>query len=300
MKKPSKFTLLESTSIALVWLAAFSIPVLGYRDPHFQGWSYIFRDWILIASYLLAFALNLYLLIPLFLKKHHYPGYVFAVLALILITSSAAYALSQLGCWERGLGMPPMDLGPGRPPMELSESMPPPVGYNSSTIASGRVPYVSFWGILMTTFLVVASGTAYRVILFRIKEHMLMKELPESPSPNPEAKQSFLFVKANLKNIRIELNTILYIESANEYIRIHLESGEIITTFMRLKHVESKLPAQHFMRVHRSFIVHLEKIKAVEKRRLLIGTKTYIPIGEQFKRGFDDYLRQKSLDSNSV
>lgn len=300
MKKPSKFVLIENTGIVLVWLALFSIPVFSYRILNSVSWSKVFQDWILTASYLLAFAVNLYLLIPLLLTKQKYPGYVFAVLALILITSTAAFALSQTGNWERGLGMPPMELGPGQPPMELSESMPPPVGYNSTTSLSAKSPLLSYLGILMITFLVVASGTAYKVVLIWIRERRLMKELQESPSLNPSAEQTSLFVKANLKNVRIELDKIHYIESANEYIRIHLEPGEVITTFMRLKHMEATLPAQKFMRVHRSFIVNLEKIKAVEKRRLLIGTNSYIPIGEQFKERFDDYLRQKTLDLNPV
>jgi DNA-binding LytR/AlgR family response regulator len=59
---------------------------------------------------------------------------------------------------------------------------------------------------------------------------------------------------------------------------------------MRLKNIEAKLPADKFMRVQRSFIVNLDKIQTVEKNRIFIEQKKFIPIGEQYKENFQQYL----------
>lgn len=102
-----------------------------------------------------------------------------------------------------------------------------------------------------------------------------------------------LFVKSEYKIVRIVLSDILYIESANEYIRIHLDNNEVITTLMRLKNIEEQLSNTHFMRVHRSFIVALDKIKEIERNRIIMGYKIVIPVGDQYRDAFQEYMDKK-------
>lgn len=102
-----------------------------------------------------------------------------------------------------------------------------------------------------------------------------------------------LFVKSEYKIVRIVLSDILYIESANEYIRIHLDNNEVITTLMRLKNIEEQLSNTHFMRVHRSFIVALDKIKEIERNRIIMGHKIVIPVGDQYRDAFQEYMDKK-------
>ena len=102
-----------------------------------------------------------------------------------------------------------------------------------------------------------------------------------------------LFVKSEYKIVRIVLSDILYIESANEYIRIHLDNNEVITTLMRLKNIEEQLSNTHFMRVHRSFIVALDKIKEIERNRIIMGHKIVIPVGDQYRDVFQEYMDKK-------
>ena len=98
--------------------------------------------------------------------------------------------------------------------------------------------------------------------------------------------------------VRVSLADIKYIESANEYIKIHLDSGEMVVTFMRLKALAALLPESDFMQIHRSFIINLNKIKAVDKNRIFLDKKLYIPVGEQYKTAFDEYLRNNFLNFN--
>ena len=102
-----------------------------------------------------------------------------------------------------------------------------------------------------------------------------------------------LFVKSEHKIVRIVLSDILYIESANEYIRIHLDNNEVITTLMRLKNIEEQLSNTHFMRVHRSFSVALDKIKEIERNRIIMGHKIVTPVGDQYRDVFQEYMDKK-------
>lgn len=103
-----------------------------------------------------------------------------------------------------------------------------------------------------------------------------------------------LFVKADYKVIRIELSEIIYIESMHEYVRIHLDRDKPVMTLISLKALEEQLPADRFMRVHRSYIVNSEKIKIVERNRIVFD-KVYIPVSEQYKTSFQEFMNKNLL-----
>jgi DNA-binding LytR/AlgR family response regulator len=69
---------------------------------------------------------------------------------------------------------------------------------------------------------------------------------------------------------------------------------------MRLKNIEEQLSNTHFMRVHRSFIVALDKIKEIERNRISMGTKIIIPIGEQYREAFQEYMDKRMRINNSI
>lgn len=104
--------------------------------------------------------------------------------------------------------------------------------------------------------------------------------------------QEYIFVKAEHRLIRINLNDIKYIEGSNEYIVIHLLKDKPITTLMRMKNIETQLPENLFMRVHRSFIVNLNQVRVIERNRIIFDEKIYIPIGEQYKENFQKFLEK--------
>lgn len=105
-----------------------------------------------------------------------------------------------------------------------------------------------------------------------------------------------IFVRADYKTVRIELNRILYIESRNEYVRICMDEQKPVMTLLSLKLLEEKLPADRFMRVHRSYIVSLPKITAIANNRIIFGKDMYIPIGNQYKENFLAYINKKSFE----
>lgn len=119
---------------------------------------------------------------------------------------------------------------------------------------------------------------------------------PAQPTPAPtvepkeEPQQEYISVKADYKLSLIRLDEILYIESEGEYVRIHLESGQKITTLYRIKNMEAELPADRFMRVHRSYIVNLKAIRSYMRGRIYISEECHIPIGENYKENFQAYI----------
>jgi DNA-binding LytR/AlgR family response regulator len=102
--------------------------------------------------------------------------------------------------------------------------------------------------------------------------------------------QDCLFVKSEYKLVRIMLSDIKYIESANEYIQIHLINDEPVSTLIRLKVIEEQLPKDKFMRVHRSFIVNLDRVKVIDRNRIVFDNKVHIPIGDQYKDTFQAFI----------
>jgi two-component system, LytTR family, response regulator len=109
-----------------------------------------------------------------------------------------------------------------------------------------------------------------------------------------KASPEHLFIKSEYKIIRIELDKILYIEGMREYVRIHLENSKPVMTLLSMKKIEQKLPANKFMRVHRSYIVNLEKITTIERSRIIFNEE-YIPVSEQYKERFQEFIDKNFL-----
>jgi len=111
----------------------------------------------------------------------------------------------------------------------------------------------------------------------------------------PEKKQEFFFVKSEYKQIKINFSEILYIEGLKDYVKIYLKDNpKPILTLMSLKKLEEELPSDQFMRIHRSFIIALDKIEAIERNHIIIG-KEQIVIAPNYKESLMEYIGGKSI-----
>lgn len=113
-----------------------------------------------------------------------------------------------------------------------------------------------------------------------------------SSLPEIQQNRDYLFIKSEYRVIRINFKDIKYIESKREYVKIFLDGSEPITTLMSIKKLEETLPGNMFMRVHRSFIVNLDKITVVERNRIIFDNKVYIPISENYGEKFQEYMEK--------
>ncbi len=101
-----------------------------------------------------------------------------------------------------------------------------------------------------------------------------------------EPVQNHFFVHANYSLVKIKFDEILYIEGLKDYVKIYLSTAQWpVITRMTLKNIELKLPQGQFIRVHKSFIVSMDKVQSVRNLKIAIGDIS-IPIGEQYNEEF--------------
>ena len=108
-------------------------------------------------------------------------------------------------------------------------------------------------------------------------------------------KNDSLFIKSEYKILRIFLKDIRYIEGMREYLRIHLSNAKPVMTLLSMKKMEAFLPQDSFMRVHRSFIVNLNQINTIERSRIVFDEDVYIPVSDQYKQKFQDWIDRDFL-----
>ena len=132
----------------------------------------------------------------------------------------------------------------------------------------------------------------------RLKERLetspVAVPVAEMPQSNAEDDDT-IFIKNDYKVVKIAISDIRYIEGMSEYLKIHLEGQpKPLVTLLSMKKMEEYLPPS-FMRIHRSYIVNLKKIQEVNKNRVIMDADTYLPIGDNYKEAFNDYLNTRFL-----
>ena len=106
----------------------------------------------------------------------------------------------------------------------------------------------------------------------------------------------FIFVKSEYKVLKINLDEVLYFEGLKDYIKIWLTGQpKPVLTLMSLKALEAELPPQRFMRIHRSFVVSLDKIQTIERNQILINNAR-ITVADQYKAKFQEFISNNSID----
>ncbi|HEY4787758.1 MAG TPA: LytTR family DNA-binding domain-containing protein [Bacteroidales bacterium] len=136
---------------------------------------------------------------------------------------------------------------------------------------------------------------SYEEFLIAAQKAKKLLDLEQKAATTIETNNEFLFLKSEYKIRRINFNDILYVEGLKDYIKIFLvNEPKPILTLNTIKSLESKLPANKFMRVHRSFIVNLERVQTVERFRIVFGQE-YIPVGDQYKEKFQEFLDKNFL-----
>lgn len=118
-------------------------------------------------------------------------------------------------------------------------------------------------------------------------ELYVLKNQPGDVAP---AHQDYLFVNADYSLVRINIPDIVYIEGLKDYIKIYLCNAERpVITRLSMRYMEEKLPAERFMRVHRSYIIALGKLQAFKKNRVLLpGVE--IPVSDNYRDSLMSYM----------
>ena len=102
--------------------------------------------------------------------------------------------------------------------------------------------------------------------------------------------EDYLFLKVEYQLVRLAYSDILYIEGLKDYVKVHLQSASRpILSLTSLKSLEEKLPSRRFMRIHRSFIVNLDKIQAITRNTVQIG-EHIITVSDNYKEAFNQFV----------
>ncbi len=118
---------------------------------------------------------------------------------------------------------------------------------------------------------------------------------PVLPAEETEKEEEYFFIRTDKKLLKIKYSEIEYIEGLKDYVKIHTSNGFKLA-LVNLKNIESKLPDSNFFRVHKSFIISLDKITSLEGNFVTLGEQE-IPVGKEYKDRFYEKLITKKIIS---
>jgi DNA-binding LytR/AlgR family response regulator len=129
----------------------------------------------------------------------------------------------------------------------------------------------------------------------KARNHFEINCVQNAENQQNKKNSDFIFVKSEYRQIKINFSEILYIEGLKDYVKIYTSSHpRPILTLMSLKKLEEELPSEQFMRVHRSYIISLEKIEAIERNHVVIKDG-FITIAPNYKDILMEYIKGKSI-----
>lgn len=120
------------------------------------------------------------------------------------------------------------------------------------------------------------------------QRHDLLRSAP--------AEEATFYVRADHRTVGIRVSDIIHVQAMGEYLRIFLESQpRPIMTLMTTKYMESILPADRFMRIHRSHIINLAHVSQVSRTRVHLSDGTELPIGDNYRQEFEQWLNERKV-----
>lgn len=127
----------------------------------------------------------------------------------------------------------------------------------------------------------------------KAKEALDPKETLEAKTP-PKQEDEFMFVKTDSRIQKVRFGDIRYIESLGNYVSIYTEQERIVS-HLTMKDIEERLSEQHFMRIHRSFVISLDYVQFIEGNQIFLDKRIALPLGETYRDKFF-----KALDDNML
>jgi DNA-binding LytR/AlgR family response regulator len=128
----------------------------------------------------------------------------------------------------------------------------------------------------------------------KAKEWFEFKE--SRPAAYNRGSDDFIFVRSEYKQIKIDLNDVIYFEGLKDYVKIRIiNQPKPVMTIMSLKSLEELLPEKNFMRIHRSYIIALDKIELIERNQVIMNSNIHISIADPYKKQFREFISGRSV-----
>lgn len=265
-----------------------------------------------IIPFLLLLLLHHFLLAPLFFRKKLIT---YIPVTLALLTAFGFYCFNvgnppdmgrQPGMFQ---GPPPMMQEGPVPPMMQDGQMPPPMPMDGMrppmTPDDGHRPLRPETMKLLMALLLIGvdlGAMAYIRSLHTEKkvqhleaqnrQHQDRLEELSRITENRQKAESDLTFKTDYKQVRVKPDNILYIEGMGEYLKIyHMDATTPLVVLMSMKHILEQLPDDRFARVHKSYIVNLNRIISNSRTQITMENATVIPIGESYRVAISNRLK---------
>ena len=306
MKDLQKQNISQSIVQAVLWLLVLSIPVGGVRfagGSWHDGFMCLYQSLPNYVMWMGCFYINYLVYIPRFYQKRKFLIYFVLLFATYIVmgnVNSSLYMLITGREWS-GTGNDGLDFV-----VTISQYLLNMLLCIAAIAFRTQQQYRILQSKVSEMDAAVGNGTVPSVVEApSITEPAAMPSAPMSavPSamdvanassasdeqPQPE-ESSFMFVKCEARQVRVNFDDILYISALKDYVRIHLQSQpRPLIALSTMKAMESKLPKSRFCRVHRSHIVAMDKIESVEHNRIAIRG-VLIPVSESYQEIFSERL----------
>ena len=106
-----------------------------------------------------------------------------------------------------------------------------------------------------------------------------------------------IYVKVDYRYVNVKIADIIYVKGMSEYVQLFVMGGKPLMAYITMKQLKERLPS-HFLQVHRSYIVNMRQIQEIERMRVVIDEETRIPVSENYKKEFLNYLDLHSLNKH--
>lgn len=261
-----------------------------------------------ILPFLLLFLLHHFLLAPLFFRKKLIA---YIPVTLVLLTAFGFYCFNvgnppdsrmQPGQFQ---GPPPM-MQDVPPPMPMDGMSPPPEGMRPPMMPdNGHRPLRPETMKLFLAILLIGVDLGAMAYIRSLHTEKEMKNLEAQNrmhqdrleelsriTENRQKAESDLTFKTDYKQVRVKPDNILYIEGMGEYLKIyHLDAAMPLVVLMSMKRILEQLPDDRFARVHKSYIVNLNRITSNSRTQITIENASVIPIGESYRVAISERLK---------
>ena len=134
----------------------------------------------------------------------------------------------------------------------------------------------------------------YSFVDFQRAAGYLLQQSQQKENSQVVKENDFLFLKVDYRYVRVQLKDIIYIEGMNEYLKVHIASGDPLLVHTSFKQMNGHLP-DHFLQVHRSYVINVNYISEVERSVVLLENGKHISISDGNKDNFMSYLKNRSV-----
>ncbi len=246
----------------------------------------------MIIAFLLLLLLHTFLAAPWLVRKNK--PRVYAAVTIVLLAAFVAYVLLAHG--GPGPEMPPpAPPEDGFPPPDASWGPPPPPPGPGGP--DGRGPLRPEWLEILSGVLMLAANIGIIYVFRASRSAARIRELESEIRQRDEQVrfavplEDTMTFRSEGRDVLVGTEQIRYVEGMSEYVKIWRDGEpEPLIVLERLKNLQEKLPAGRFLRVHRSYIINLSRIREAGREGVVLDDGTHIPVGDVYSRGIKDFL----------